>query len=650
MKKLTLFLVGLISACSTNNLFNTPLNEALLTVAEEPVMMDEFIYAFNKNRPADSLVSQADIDEYLDLYINFKLKVTEAKARGMDTTSEFKQEYNSYISQLDNSYLQTDSETDALVKEAYDRMQYELKAAHILFAVNAADSPEDTLAAYQKAIMVRDSILGGASFEIMAKTLSDDPSAKQNGGDLGYFSVFQMVYPFETAAYSTAVGNISLPVRTKFGYHLIKIEDKRPNEGKVKVAHIMIRKQEGDRDIIFAIYDQLLAGADWDQTCQQNSEDAQSAARGGTLAPFSRNQIVPEFAEAAFSLTKPGELSDPVQTAFGWHIIKMIERVPIGDFESNKQRLLSQVRRDSRAQISKQKMVARLLQENDLQEYTDNVQVIIKPENHIYLKDKWLFEDDTLASLPLFEIKEEIYSAKDFYAFVNKSTQHGDTKNYLYEQYNTFKEESVINYEKAHLSEKYPDYRYLRQEYYDGILLFSIMENEVWARASKDSLGLAEYYQQNISNYVDTTKLAVAIFSSDNRQVLDSVLIDVPGANALNKLTTEEKEVLLNQYNDLSQLSLQLDSGEYVIDKHPVLKNLTLPYTETILKVENRWYYVIPMRNYKEAIPMADIRGKVIADYQLTLEDRWISKLKSKYSVNINSSVLKKVYKQLENL
>lgn len=648
MRKLTFFLAGLITACSGVSITKSSQNSTLLTVANEPVLIDEFIYAFNKNRPADSLVNKANIDDYLDLYVNFKLKVTEAKTRGMDTTSEFRKEYTSYINQLDNSYLHSSSENDDLVKEAFDRMQFEIRASHILFSVSESDSPGDTLAVYEQAIMVRDSILEGASFEELAKAYSTDPSAKQNMGDLGYFTVFQMVYPFESAAYNTEVGQVSMPTRTRFGYHLIKVVDKKPNEGRVRVAHIMIRNGKEAEARVFTIYDQLIAGANWDETCQQNSEDAQSAEKGGVLAPFNRKQIVPAFAEVAFSLAAPGDISDPVETPYGWHIIKLIEKMPIGDFETNEYQLRAKVKRDSRAQLSKHKMIERLAQENNWLENTESVQLVMQPENHHYLKGKWLFKEDSLANIELFKIQEERYYAASLYTFINKSTQHKNTRAYLHQQYEAFKDESLINYEKAHLAEKYDDYKYLKQEYYDGILLFSIMEDEVWAKAGKDSLGLAEYYEQHKSDFIDSTRLFAAIFSVSDRRIIDSLALKVPNAMAYKSLSKNEKEGLLAQYNGTPQLSLQLDSGDFVIEQHPVLQKLSLPYKETIINVENEWYYVLPLSNPNLPLAKEKVMGKLIADYQVVLEERWLKELNEAYSVKINESSLKKVYRQIE--
>ena len=650
MKILTFFLAGLITACSSVIILEPPHNSTLFTVANEPVLMDEFIYAFNKNRPADSLINKTNIDDYLELYVNFKLKVTEAKARGMDTTSDFRKEYSSYINQLDNSYLHTRSENDDLVKEAYNRLQFEIRASHILFAVTESDSPADTLAAYEQALMVRDSILRGASFGEMAKAYSTDPSARQNMGDLGYFTVFQMVYPFESAAYNTAVGQVSMPTRTRFGFHLINVVDKKPNDGRVKVAHIMIRNGKDAKARTFTIHEQVIAGAGWDETCQQYSEDAQSAANSGVLAPFNRNQIVPAFAEVAFSLTEQGEISDPVETPYGWHIIKLLERIPIGDFESNEYQLRAKVKRDSRAQQSKHKMIERLAQENNWLENTKNVQMVMQPESHLYQKDKWLFEEDSLANIALFKIQEENYYAADLYTFINKSTRHKSTKAYLYERYKAFKDESLIDYEKAHLAEKYDDYKYLKQEYYDGILLFSIMEDEVWTKAGRDSLGLVEYYEQHKTDFIDSTRLSVAIFSVSERRIIDSIAIKLPNAKAYKSLSMKEKEALLAQYNGTPQLSLHLDSGEFIIDQHPVLQNLSLPYKETIINADSSWYYVLPLSNPELPLPMSEVMGKLIADYQEVLEERWLSVLNEVYIVKIDESILNKVYIQIENL
>jgi len=648
MKKLAIFLVGILGLFTSFTLFQNSPNNTLITIASEAVSTDEFLYAFNKNRPPEASVTREEVDEYLQLYINFKLKVVEAKSRGMDTTANFLKEYQSYLSQLDNSYLQGEDDSDFLVKEAYERLLYEISASHILFTLNESASPADTLNTYSKAIQIRDSIINGKSFEDMAVAFSQDPSAKKNNGNLGYFSVFSMVYPFESAAYTTEVGSISMPTRTRFGYHLIQVNNKRANEGKVKVAHIIVRNGDGAKEKAFELYDQLVAGAEWDQLCEQNSDDAQSASRGGVLVPFSKNQIVAEFSQAAFALSEVNELSDPVKTTYGWHIIKLIERQPVGDFESNEKQLRAKIRRDVRSNLSKQKMVERLAAANNFMENTENVQILVSPTNHQYLDNKWLFSGDTLTGMALFLIEDKTYLAGDYYKFVENSNQQIKTKEYLYQEYKKFKEESIVNYEKAHLADKFDDYKYLRQEYYEGILLFSIMEDEVWAKAGKDSLGLAEYYKLNKKDFIDTTQMRAAIYSAKIQGIIDTVSLQIPDVEAYLKISQEEKQTLLTHYNETSQLSLQLDSGKFVIAEHHVLQKLTLPYKATVIEDGENWYYVLPLTDPSAPLPLQEVKGKLMAGYQVVLENRWLAELKKKYPVAIKKENLKKIYKSFE--
>ncbi len=457
-----------------------------------------------------------------------------------------------------------------------------------------------------------------------------------------------MVYPFETAAYTTDVGSISMPTRTRFGYHLIQVNDKRPNEGKVKVAHIMIRNGDGAKEKAFELYDQLVAGANWQELCEKNSDDTQSASRAGVLTPFSKNQIVAEFSQAAFALKEVNELSDPVKTSYGWHIIKLIERLPVGDFKSNEKQLRTKIRGDIRSNLSKQKMVERLATANNFIENTENVQMVITPANHQYLDNKWVFAADTTAGMELFLIADDTYLARNFYKFVENASQQIKTKEYLYQEYKKFKEESILNYEKAHLADKYDDYRYLRQEYYEGILLFSIMENEVWAKAGEDSLGLAEYYKLNANDFIDSTRIGVVIYSTKNQAIIDSIALQFPDADTYLNTSQKEKQALLTHFNETSQLSLHLDSGNFVIAEHHVLQKLTLPYKATILEDDENWYYVLPLTDPLAPLPLQEVKGKLMAGYQVVLETRWLEELKKKYPVAVKKTNLKKLYKKFE--
>src|SRR5688572_8033978 len=244
------------------------------TVNKKPVTVDEFIYLYKKNhQDLQKDFTNEKINEYLDLFINFKLKVEEAKKRGLDTTKVFLKEYNGYREELRKPYLPDAKIIDSLVKLTYERMKVEVSAAHILISVKPDASPEDTLKTYQKIQELRKKIVvTGEDFGSVASKSSEDPSAKINQGNLGYFTAMQMVYPFESAAYTTKVGEVSQPIRTRFGYHILKVLDRRPARGEVEVSHIMLRIGNGKdtvkvKDAIFNIYDQLQGGMKWEDLC-----------------------------------------------------------------------------------------------------------------------------------------------------------------------------------------------------------------------------------------------------------------------------------------------------------------------------------------------------------------------------------------------
>ncbi|MDB5262459.1 MAG: peptidylprolyl isomerase, partial [Adhaeribacter sp.] len=307
----------------------------LETIGGKPVYTAEFEYVYHKNNGnAENANTRASIQEYLDLYTNFKLKVMDAESRGLDTTTAFRQELEGYKQQLAQPYLTEKSVTEKLIREAYDRMQKEVNASHILINVAPDAEPKDTLAAYNKVLELRKRLVAGEDFAQLAHAFSEDPSAKENYGKLGYFTALQMVYPFEDAAYKTLPGQLSQPIRTRFGYHIIKVNDVRSAQGEIKVSHIMVRATPGlpKADSVAAkkkideIYTRVARKQNWDQLVAQFSEDVSSAENGGELPWFGTGRMIGNFEEAAFKLAKPGDITRPVQTPYGWHIIKLIER------------------------------------------------------------------------------------------------------------------------------------------------------------------------------------------------------------------------------------------------------------------------------------------------------------------------------------
>lgn len=630
MRRILFLSLWVVIGCTTTNSVIKTSSKYLFSVDGEPHFADEFIYAFSKNNHT-KLVARDSIDNYLDLYLKFRLKVKEAKSLGYDTTASFKKEFAQYKQQLDDSYLNPKKEQEALIKEAYDRSHWEVKASHILIEVKEEASPEDTLKAYEQISSLRNRVLNGEDFNQLARQFSNDPSAKTNGGELGYFSALQMVYPFENAAYTTPVSEVSKPVRTRFGYHLIKVEDKRKNEGKVQVAHIMVRftpkdsetHKEAARNKIDKVDSLLKAGNDWNTICRTYSEDQNSANNNGMLRPFARGQIVPQFEEVAFSLLNPGDISSPVQTQYGWHIIKLIQKISVGTFEEERGSLARRVSRDSRSSLPKDEMMQRLKAENSFEKNENAVKSMLdsNDKNYTQLPD----------SLWLFKVGNEEVLLGEFRASLGSNPVQSKIQNQL----SAYEDSVVINYEKIHLAEKYPDYKYLVNEYYDGILLFSIMEDSVWNKSMTDSLGLKKFFKSNKNNYI-VTVVDTTLFSSPSKSTIDSVTYHVSKSVGD---WEELKDNLLEEYN-ISPLTLHVVSkGDSVWNKAvSKLNNGSNP-----IEIDNLWY-CIRIGNEEKPQPLDQVKGKLITDYQNILDKQWVERLQKKHPISVNKKELKTVY------
>jgi peptidyl-prolyl cis-trans isomerase SurA len=509
----------------------------LQTLGSHPLHVSEFAYVYHKNNSSnENAYTRESLNEYLELYTNFKLKVLEAQSRGLDTTYAFRRELDGYKEQLAQPYLTEKSVSEKLVREAYDRLHKEVNASHILITVGPDAEPKDSLAAYQKILKIREDILKGADFGIMAKTHSQDPSAAENKGHLGYFTALQMVYPFEDAAYRTPVGEVSQPVRTRFGYHLIKVHDLREAQGEVKVAHILIRANPGmpKADSAAAklrvdeIYRRVQRQEDWNKLAAQFSEDAASANNGGELPWFGMGRLIPSFEEAAFALQEPGAVSAPTYTPYGWHIIKLHDRRKILSYEEMEPSLRQKVAKDSRSELNKAAFLKRIRQENQLEEFKPAKDLALSHADSSLLKGSWDYqENDKIAKTTLFSIQNRKYPVADFFTYA-KANQRPRTNSSpthaMHLLYDKFLENSLLQYERENLENKHEDYRMLVKEYRDGILLFQLMDEKVWSKAIEDSVGLQRYFNQNREKYKWDTRAQATIISAASRAVLEQAL------------------------------------------------------------------------------------------------------------------------------
>lgn len=510
--------------------------KAIISIGKTTVPYREFRYVYNKNNSnAADANTEKSVREYVDLYVNFKLKVMDAEKDGLDTTNSFKRELEGYRKQLAKPYLTDKTVTEKLVKEAYERMKEEVSAAHLLIKCDPKADPKDTLNAYNRILDLRKRILSGESFDKVAKENSEDPSAKFNDGNLGYFTAMQMVYPFEDAAYKTAKGSISNPIRTQFGYHILKVQDRRPSQGQITVAHIMVRANPGmpaedsiaARKKIYDIYDRVKAGGNFAGLALEFSDHTDSKTKGGILPAFGTGTMVPSFENAAFALRDTGRYSEPFQTPFGWHIVKLINRKTLEPFEELKSSLESKVSKDSRSELNRSFLIAKLKKENGFKENNAILAYAISKADSNLTKGKWKFDmADKKLDQVILSIKEKNYLLRNFWSYVEKKqtlTQSNAPDYQMKLLFRDYADDCVLEYEESHLNEKYEDYKMLVKEYRDGILLFTLMDQKVWTKALEDTTGLKKFHGSNKAKYAWGERIKATIYSCSNPKVLDNV-------------------------------------------------------------------------------------------------------------------------------
>jgi peptidyl-prolyl cis-trans isomerase SurA len=609
--------------------------QVLFKAGSATVTVDEFNYLYRKNhqdKPEE--YTRAKIDEYLTLFIDFKLKVQEAKRRGMDTTAAFKKEYNTYRAEVRKPFLPDNALTDSLTRLTYDRMKEEVRASHILIKVKPGATPADTLAAYNRTVDLRKKLEAGLDFATAATQYSEDESAKYNKGDLGYFTALQMVYPFENAAYSLKVGEISAPVKTSFGYHLIRVTDRRPARGEVEVSHIMVRIRDNQdakraKDVIFTVYDQLQAGVPWNDLCSQYSEDPSTKDTGGKLKPFGTRGMagVPEFERAAFELTTPGEISDPVKTQYGWHIIRLERKIPLASYDALYASLKNRVTHDERTTVSRAALLAKYRKRFDFKENAPVKEAVFKLADSTLTAGKW-HPVVTIGSQNLFTLRNKPVPAKEFIAYAVRS-QHAQPqqtpRHYVEQLYNAFAETTILDAIEDDIVANNPTFIYLLNEYYEGILLVEIMEKEVWSKASSDSVGQLQYYKANAANYQAPDRTRAAIYSTSS----DS------GFPGLRDLISGGDERKIQEY--IVAQKIRIESGFFNRDEKEIFSKI--PWAPGVYTVENKgMYYLAWLKEVLAPGVMSfeEARAAIISDYQSATEKKWLDQLKKKYPVKVN--------------
>lgn len=627
----------------------------LLSIGNSGVYGDEFLHMLSKNREfksSESKISEEEFQENLELFINYKLKVKEAETLGLDKTEEFEREFEVFKDDLTQPFLIKNSLQEGELMKAYNRMKEVVKASHILLQFPPNASQADTISVLRMALKLKEEAENGADFNELAFQHSDDPSAKDNKGNLGYFTALQMVSSFEDAAYSMQVGQISDPILTNFGYHIIRLEDRQPNPGEVKVSHILVRYQGTDpvseeRILrkVSEIYTELQKPeSSWEEICKLYSEDSGTKNTGGSLPWISLGSVIPEFERAAFSLQEEGEISPPIKTPFGYHIIRLEGKKPLASYEEMESSIKSRILRDSRSTLIQSQVVA--IQKSKYG-FVEN-EILVDSINSLFASTSRqelskTIEAKNLLDSVLFSINKKPKTVNGLLDFIAEDRQvvRANAQNYFKTWYDKYVEVNLQEAEINDLMTNNEEYRLMIQEYRDGILLFSLMNDQVWQKAIGDSLGQVRFYQENVTKYQWNERVQALILTMAKEESIPSVrkfLADKKyQPNLVDRL---ENTFLIN-----NPLAFTVSEGIFEWQQHTILKNADMSKNFQELRLENKTYMVVLGEKVMSGPKKFDeTRGKVIQDYQEFLDKKLISTLKEKYAVQINEAEKQKLF------
>jgi peptidyl-prolyl cis-trans isomerase SurA len=624
----------------------------LLSVDGKPAQAGEFIRMYKKSTEPGR---KPDVEEYLQQFINFKLKVADAINEGYDTTETFKSELAGYRNQLAQNFLTDSRIKEKLLQSAYQRSLTEVNAWHVLIGLSPDASANDTLKAWKKAMDIRERIVRGEPFDQVARSSSDDKSALSNGGNLGYFTVFQMVTPFEDAAWSLKTGAISQPVRTAFGYHIIRVTDRRPSKGRIRVAHIMKNAPPGisgedasrAREEITEIYNKLKAGASFRELATNLSDHKESAARGGELDWFGTGEMISDFSEAAFAIADTGHYTEPVRTLYGWHIIKLLEKRLPRNFEEARSFLESRVNQSYLNSISKRSYVESLRKEYKYRINRDVFNWFVLNTDTLIIRGLRKYDRSTLPDDNIYTFADQALPARDFAGFIETrgfmiSTR--DSVLFLNRSLETRSADHLISYENTMLEKKNPEFRYLMNEFHDGILLFGISDRKIWSRVTEDSAGLRNYYEEHKHQFLTNAGITAAVYTlriPDGDDQLAAAWKKYYGKrNADNRL--------MKKFNRKNDSLLVITREKWLRGEDPLIDSLDWDQESHNLKM-NGYPSVLKIAGRIEPQPKEFelVQGEMMAGYQEQLDRQWTEQLKQKYSVKIDNSVLGEVKKIL---
>lgn len=643
--------------CISSGLLAQDNSAVLLKVGDTPVTVEEFSYIYEKNNGENADYSKESVEEYLDLYTKFKLKVAKARSMQMDTIPELKAELETYRRQLASSYLMNKEVLDKLVKQAFERRKQDVQIAHILIAPVKGRGKRGQIEALEKTVKLKAEIEAGKiTFEEAALKNSSDQNTAKNGGVMAYLTA--MLPPgfleLENAMYELKPGEISEPIKTKLGFHLVKVVNRRPARGVVDISHILIRKELNKKpvpnaeELAMEAYNQLLLGKPWNEVVAEYSDDKETKTKRGALGRLGIGVYSPAFEDAAFSLEKDGDFTMPVETKSGFHIIRRNYKEDLNDFDAYRRQAETRIEKKPRFEEAKKDLIAGIKEKYNYKINEEALNHFTSTVNKDFYTFKW--RRDTVEDIEIFRFNEDVYKLEQFVDYLKKNVKYrqrysknkppSEAVREMLEQYSD--EESIL-YEETKLEATYPDFRNLMREYREGILLFEASKVHVWDKASNDSLGLKRFYENNRKRYqyAPVARVVNYVLKSTKEKDIKKVI---------KHAKKNDLEKSLKKFNKKDEFYLKAFEGDLAQDKK-LPKGLDWKEgaisDPQISGAEGKTTFtkIISIGKPKQK-SLTEARGYVIADYQDHLEKLWIKDLKASFKVEVDEAVLKSIIKE----
>lgn len=633
--------------------------QTLFTYGSRSVAKDDFLRVYKKNSMNKAPdMSDTALRSYLNLYALFKMKVAEADKQHLDTVDKIQKDLDTYRKQLAKNYLTDEQVTNRLVKEAYDRGREDVHVKHIMVACPPGS---DSTLAYKKIDSIYNLLITNkAKFEDLARDLTDDKGTKESGGDIGFFTSLQTVYPIENAAYNTPVGKISKPFRTQFGYHIIKVVEKKADRGQVKVAQILFRspKSQGEEGMERAHKkaDSVLAlikkGHSFAVLARELSDDKYTVNDSGVMKPFGVGRMTLAFEDAAFALQKPGDVSAPVRTEYGYHIIKLIAKYPPQPYDSVASQLKHKVENDSRSAMARDIFFNKIKEKNGFKEHPENVDDII---NRIVkstvdtgkARNTFKAADFMSMNKVVFSLAGKNYLQSDFVKFLDNLTHgrlNGPKGGVVRDAYNLYVTNVVTDFQEHKLVEENPEFKLQMEEYRDGIMLFELMDRNVWSKASKDTVGLKAFYESHKNKYMWEPGFEGSVYTFKNKAALDTAQLLLAKGN----MTDEDLIKAMNTQTNPDRVTIQRGHYEFAKFRDASRDELTTDKRKVIPQPNGTYKMIAVRQVFNTAGPktLDEARGYVVAEYQDALEKDWEKKMRAEYPVKVNEKVFATMVKK----